>query len=82
MWDVLSGDFDESLTKEQCLQNVILNAKNGSIIVFHDSEKAFPRLEILFAADIRIFLQKRDIRFERLENFCNVKTKIENNDYL
>ena len=44
MWDVISGDFDESLTGEQCLQNVILNATNGSIIVMHDSQKAFTRL--------------------------------------
>ncbi|HSU49294.1 MAG TPA: polysaccharide deacetylase family protein [Segetibacter sp.] len=45
MWDVLSGDFDVSLTPKKCLDNVINNANSGSIIVFHDSEKAFPRLE-------------------------------------
>ena len=40
MWDVLSGDFDINLSKEKCTENVLLNAQNGSIIVFHDSEKA------------------------------------------
>lgn len=45
MWDVLSGDFDLNLTPQECVQNVISNARNGSIIVFHDSLKAFPRLE-------------------------------------
>ena len=45
MWDVLSGDFDQKLTKEDCFQNVIKNIKNGSIVVFHDSEKAFKNLE-------------------------------------
>ncbi len=45
MWDVLSGDFDQKLIKEDCYQNVIKNSKNGSIIVFHDSEKAFKNLE-------------------------------------
>jgi hypothetical protein len=45
MWDVLSGDFDTSITKERCLENVIMNIRNGSIVVFHDSEKAFPLLE-------------------------------------
>lgn len=40
MWDVLSADFDPSFTPEQCLQNVVRNATPGSIIVFHDSEKA------------------------------------------
>jgi peptidoglycan/xylan/chitin deacetylase (PgdA/CDA1 family) len=45
MWDVLSGDFDSTLNGEQCHQAVINNISNGSIIVFHDSKKAWPRLE-------------------------------------
>jgi peptidoglycan/xylan/chitin deacetylase (PgdA/CDA1 family) len=45
MWDVLSGDFDERISKEQCVRNVLKHCKNGSIIVFHDSLKAFERLE-------------------------------------
>lgn len=40
MWDVLSGDFDQSITPEKCLSNVLDNYSNGSIIVFHDSIKA------------------------------------------
>jgi peptidoglycan/xylan/chitin deacetylase (PgdA/CDA1 family) len=44
LWDVLSGDFDPKLSKEQCLKNVLQNSKNGSIIVFHDTEKAFEKL--------------------------------------
>ena len=45
MWDVLSGDFDTKISPRKCLQNVLDHTKNGSIIVFHDSIKAFPRLE-------------------------------------
>lgn len=45
MWDVLSADFDTTLSKEQCLDNVLSNVKPGSIIVFHDSIKAFKNLE-------------------------------------
>ncbi|MEJ7691538.1 polysaccharide deacetylase family protein [Daejeonella sp.] len=45
MWDVLSGDFDPDISGDECVQNVLKSVKNGSIIVFHDSEKAFPRLE-------------------------------------
>lgn len=45
MWDVLSGDFDLKLNAEQCSKNVISNAKAGSIVTFHDSEKAFPRMK-------------------------------------
>jgi peptidoglycan-N-acetylglucosamine deacetylase len=44
MWDVLSGDFDVAIDHEKCISNVLRNARNGSIIVFHDSEKAFDRL--------------------------------------
>lgn len=57
MWDVLSGDFDPSLTAEDCYQNVVRNARAGSIVVFHDSLKAaktlrnvLPRLLAFFAA--------------------------------
>lgn len=40
MWDVLSGDFDQKISPTTCLHNVLKNAQNGSIIVFHDSLKA------------------------------------------
>ena len=44
MWDVLSADFDNEITPEKCLQNVLSNIKSGSIIVFHDSKKASKNL--------------------------------------
>jgi peptidoglycan/xylan/chitin deacetylase (PgdA/CDA1 family) len=44
MWDVLSGDFDVELTPEQCLQNVLKHIRPGSIVVFHDSDKAWERM--------------------------------------
>jgi peptidoglycan-N-acetylglucosamine deacetylase len=46
MWDVLSGDFDTNIDGIKCTNNVILNIKPGSIIVFHDSVKAYDRLKI------------------------------------
>lgn len=45
MWDVLSGDFDQNISAEQCYQNVIQNLKPGSIIVFHDNVKSFKTLK-------------------------------------
>ncbi len=45
MWDVLSADFDQSLTGEVCARNVIQNAGPGSVVVFHDSTRAWERLE-------------------------------------
>jgi peptidoglycan/xylan/chitin deacetylase (PgdA/CDA1 family) len=40
MWDVLSGDFDPKVDWQKCVNNVINNAGDGSIIVFHDSLKS------------------------------------------
>ena len=44
MWDVLSGDFDTSISPEECAENVLEHVEPGSIVVFHDSKKAFPRM--------------------------------------
>jgi peptidoglycan/xylan/chitin deacetylase (PgdA/CDA1 family) len=65
MWDVISGDFDESISPQDCLENVILNARNGSIIVYHDSAKAFDRLKISLPGVLNFF-DKRGIEFEKL----------------
>jgi peptidoglycan-N-acetylglucosamine deacetylase len=40
MWGILSCDFQQEISPEQCLQNVLKNVKPGHIIVFHDSIKA------------------------------------------
>ena len=40
MWDALSGDFDQTISEEKCLQNVLTKTREGSIVVFHDSIKA------------------------------------------
>lgn len=45
MWDVLSADFDQTISPEKCLKNVLENVQSGSIIVFHDSMKASRNLE-------------------------------------
>lgn len=44
MWDVLSGDFDTDISPEKCAENVLNNIEPGSIVVFHDSEKAWERM--------------------------------------
>jgi peptidoglycan/xylan/chitin deacetylase (PgdA/CDA1 family) len=58
MWDILSGDFDNSLSKEKCLKNVINKTKPGSIIVFHDSQKAFPKLQFTLPPFLEAFTGK------------------------
>ncbi len=58
MWDVLSGDFDTSLHKKKCLQNVLKNTNNGSIIVFHDSLKASEKLYYILPKILKNFSEK------------------------
>jgi len=58
MWDVLSADFDGKLSPEKCTRNVIRNAGPGSIIIFHDSEKAFGRLRETLPAVLQHFSEK------------------------
>jgi len=58
MWDVLSGDFDQSLTREKCLNNVLNNASKGSIVVFHDSVKAFDNLKFVLPKVLDHFSEK------------------------
>jgi peptidoglycan/xylan/chitin deacetylase (PgdA/CDA1 family) len=58
MWDVLSGDFDINLSPEKCYQNVIKHTENGSIIVFHDSLKAFDRLAYALPRVLAYFTEK------------------------
>lgn len=57
-WDVLSRDFDLNITKEDCLKNVLKHTENGSIIVFHDSEKAFKNLEYTLPKTLEYFKEK------------------------
>ncbi|ARV16926.1 polysaccharide deacetylase family protein [Polaribacter sp. SA4-12] len=58
MWDVLSADFDITISKEKCLQNVQENTKEGSIIVFHDSVKAAERMEYALPKVLKTFSDK------------------------
>ncbi len=58
LWDVLSGDFDTQISPEKCLENVLKNVKSGSIIVFHDSVKAFPNLEYTLPKALQYWTKK------------------------
>lgn len=58
MWSVLSADFDTSITKEECLENVLQNTTNGSIVVFHDSVKASKKLRYVLPKVLTQFTQQ------------------------
>lgn len=65
LWDVLSADFDTGISARQCLQNVIQHCTSGSIVVFHDSEKAFPNLKYALPKTLEI-LSERGYRFQKI----------------
>lgn len=65
MWTVLSGDFDINLTPAACASNVIRHASAGSIVVFHDSTKAWERMQYALPLVLAHFTQL-GYRFEAL----------------
>lgn len=46
MWDVITGDFDKNITTQQCIDHALQHIRPGSIVVFHDSEKAWEHMHI------------------------------------
>lgn len=63
MWDVLSGDFNAAISSEKCIDNVLNNVQNGSIVVFHDSIKAEQRV-LNALPKILAFLKNKGFTFE------------------
>ncbi len=55
MWNVLSGDFDTALTPQKCLAYVMNHTEAGSIIVFHDSLKAYNKLTYVLPKVLKHF---------------------------
>nr|WP_317632340.1 polysaccharide deacetylase family protein [uncultured Flavobacterium sp.] len=63
MWDVLSEDYNVDITPEMCLKNVLDNAESGSIIVFHDSLKAYKNLKYALPKTI-VALKNKGMKFD------------------
>lgn len=63
MWDVLSADFDQSISPQKCLENVVKNVKSGSVIVFHDSIKASQNLKFALPKTLS-FLKENGFVFD------------------
>jgi peptidoglycan-N-acetylglucosamine deacetylase len=58
MWDVISCDFDVKESKEKVLANVTNNAREGSIVVFHDSLKASNNMQYALPHVLEYFSKK------------------------
>jgi peptidoglycan/xylan/chitin deacetylase (PgdA/CDA1 family) len=58
MWDVLSFDWDKTVSNQECLNHVISKSKNGSIIVFHDSVKASNNMKFTLPKVLEYYTEK------------------------
>lgn len=44
MWSIISRDYNRNISGEKCLKEVLPHIESGAVILFHDSEKAFPNM--------------------------------------
>lgn len=58
MWNILAGDWVPDLTPEKCWERIRSRISSGDIILFHDSEKAFPRLEYVLPRLLTYFTER------------------------
>lgn len=65
MWDILTYDWDNTKTADFCLKTITKNIQPGSIVVFHDSKKAFDNLKEVLPKALE-YLSKNGYRSERL----------------
>lgn len=65
MYDLVTRDYSKHLTSAEVVENVKRFARDGSIIVFHDSLKSLPRLKEALPASLE-WLKGEGYRFETL----------------
>ncbi len=65
LWDTLSKDWEQTFSKENCLQNVIQHVESGSILVFHDSVKASKNLKYVLPEVLHYF-SEREYTFDSI----------------
>lgn len=65
MWDLVTRDYSHNLNAFDVLRNVVLYARNGSIITFHDSLKSIEKLHYALPAALR-YLKDQGYEFKTL----------------
>ena len=58
MWDVISEDYDHNKKPQRCFEDVMKYSKPGSIVVFHDSVKAFSNLQVVLPEVLKYYSEK------------------------
>lgn len=67
MWNILAGDWVTELEPEKCYKRIMEKISNGDIIVFHDTDKAFPRLEYALPKILSHFAEA-SYHFEKIDD--------------
>lgn len=58
LWEVMSHDYENRISKELSLKAVLKYTRQGSILVFHDSVKAWPKLQYILPELLQYFKEK------------------------
>lgn len=67
MWEVLSVDYSQKISGVRVVKNVVSNVRPGSIVVFHDSEKARDNLYYALPRVLE-FLQSEGYAMKAIDN--------------
>ncbi len=65
IWSVLTEDYNPKIQPEKNILKILNKLKNGDILVFHDTEKAFENLKIMLPAVIE-WGEKRGVCFKQM----------------
>ena len=66
MWDIISRDYNRKISPAACLRNVVPYIEGGSIIVFHDSVKAFRNMRYALPRTLEE-IRRRGLTCARIE---------------
>jgi len=75
MWEVLTGDFEKYLSPEHCLEKTLKHTRAGSIVVMHDSLKAWRNMSYVLPRFLEHF-SALGFRFEALPQNVPVEVKL------
>ncbi len=66
LWSILSRDYSSLVSPRSCLKNVVKHVRPGSIVLFHDSQKAFRNLHYALPR-VLSFLSENGFRGAKIE---------------
>jgi hypothetical protein len=65
MWNILAGDWVEGLQPEKCFERIRQKISDGDIVVFHDTDRSFARLEFALPQTLKFFTE-RGYQFKKI----------------